>query len=99
MEKMNKNTIGRFGQLREKYLREYRKDEYMEMASQGEMPEYLKLMDDEAGHFYSQTVDALMKAHGIDDELKASDPIKWNGLANNARACAREIVIGELVSE
>ena len=99
MEKMNENTIGRFGHLREKYLHEYRKDEYLEMALQGEIPEYLKLVDDEAGHFYSQTVDALMVAHGIDDKLKASDPIKWNGLANNARACAREIVIGELIGE
>ena len=99
MEKINKNTIGRFGHLRERYLLEHHKGEYMEMVSRGEMPEYLKLADDEAGHFYSQTVDALMKAHGIDDELKASDPVKWNGLANNARACAREIVIGELVSE
>lgn len=41
----------------------------------------------------------LMKASGMTEELKATDPIKWVGLANACRAQAEEIISKETVFE
>lgn len=41
----------------------------------------------------------LMKAAGVTEELKATDQMKWVGLANTCRAQAEEIVLAEIVFE
>ncbi len=39
----------------------------------------------------------LMKAAGVTEELKASDPMKWVGLMNTLKAQAEETILAELV--
>ncbi len=39
----------------------------------------------------------LKKSMGLTEQLKASDPMKWVGLMNNAKAKAEEMILEELV--
>ena len=39
----------------------------------------------------------LAKARGIDEELKASDALKWVAEMNNIKASAEEIVLREVI--
>ena len=37
-------------------------------------------------------VEKMAKAEGVDEKLKADNAMKWTGLMNNFRHCAREII-------
>ena len=39
----------------------------------------------------------MAEAHGIDEDLKARDPMAWVGAMNSLKAQAEEIVLSELV--
>ena len=42
-------------------------------------------------------VEEFAKERGINEELKASDTLKWVAKMNNIKACAEEIVLREVV--
>ena len=44
-----------------------------------------------------QIISYMAKAEGVDEELKASDPMKWVRLMNNFKHAAEEIVLQELI--
>ena len=44
-----------------------------------------------------QMVSEMAKASGVNEELKATDPMKWVGLMNNFKASAEEQILRELI--
>ena len=39
----------------------------------------------------------MMEAAGVNEELKARDPMRWVGLMNTLKAQAEEVILTELV--
>ena len=96
-EEEEPTVIGRFGKMREKYLKENFKGTYSTMLLLNQLTPHLKAIDDQAWERFDQIVKELAEADGTNEELKATDQMKWVGLMNNYREKAREIVIKEIV--
>lgn len=90
-------VIGRFGKMREKYLKEHYKGTYTTMLLLNTLTPHLKAIDDQAWERFDQIVEQLAEADGLTEEMKDTDQLKWVGLMNNYREMAREIVISELI--
>ena len=58
---------------------------------------HMHYIDKQANKILEQTVKAFAEADGCDEQLKATDQMKWVGLMNNYRYCAEEIVFKELI--
>ena len=90
-------VIGRFGKMREKYLKENFKGTYSTILLLNQLTPHLKAIDDQAWERFDQIVKELAEADGTDEELKMNDQLEWVGRMNNYRETAREIVIKEIV--
>lgn len=90
-------VIGRFGKMREQYLKENYKAIYSSMLLSNTLTPHLKTIDEQAWERFDQIVKELAEADGTDEELKMKDQLKWGGLMNNYRESAKEIVIKELI--
>lgn len=91
--------IGKYGRMRQRYLREYRPALYSSLLLSEKLYSHLLEIDEAANARMEILMPQLMKATGVTEELKAVDQIKWVGLANNCRAQAEEIIIIELISD
>ena len=90
-------VIGRFGKMREIYLKENFKGTYSTMLLLNQLTPHLKAIDDQAWERFDQIVKELAEADGTDEELKMKDQLEWVGRMNNYRETAQEIVIKEIV--
>ena len=53
--------------------------------------------DGAARHMLETLVPALAKDAGMNERLKASDPVKWVGMMNTTKAQVEEIIWNELI--
>ena len=53
--------------------------------------------DGAARHMLETLVPALAKDAGMNERLKASDPVKWVGMMNATKAQVEEIIWNELI--
>ena len=91
-----KGYIGKYGLMRERYLKEHDRSTYQ-----------ILLMKDYEGHLIEiqkqaeermdELMPELMKAAGVTEKLKAADQMKWVGLVNNCKQQAEEIVKQEII--
>jgi len=83
--------IGRYGRMRERYLKEYRKELYLELLLNGRLNEHLHQTDEEC----FQRMECLMEQ--MKEKQKSENQMQWVGLMNNIRHCAEEVVLAEFV--
>lgn len=91
--------LGKYGRMRLRYLKEHCRALYTGLQLSGKLIAHLHEVDDRANVIVKQVVTAMAKADGANEELKASDQLRWIGLMNNYRSCAEEIVLKEVVYE
>ena len=89
--------IGKYGRMRQRYLKEYRPVLYSSLILTEKLYPHLLEIDEAANERMDILMPQLMKAAGVTDELKAVDQMKWVGLANACRAQAEEIIQSELI--
>lgn len=89
--------IGKYGRMRQRYLKEYRPALYSSLLLSEKLYPHLLEIDEAANARMEILMSQLMKATGVTEKLKAADQMKWVGLANNCRAQAEEIVLSELI--
>lgn len=89
--------IGRYGQMREQYLKENYEATYSRLLLLNQLTPHLRAIDEQAWEMEQKIVKELAAADGTDEELKVTDQLKWVGLMNNYRMCAQEIIIKELI--
>lgn len=66
-------------------------------AFEGRLNEYLHAIDIQAHELLDDIIPRLAKERGIDEELKAYNPLKWTVEMNSIRASIEEIVLQEVV--
>ena len=89
--------IGRYGRLRQKYLREHRPVLWNRLVLTGSLYEHLHEIETAAQSRIDLMLPKLAVEAGATESLKATDPLKWTGLMNACKAQAEEVVLSELI--
>lgn len=89
--------IGRYGMMREKFLRNHRHGTYTAMLLMGKLTAHLREVDRQAEEEVECLLRQMMEAQGVNEALKAADQIAWVQKVNVLRAMAEEVVLREIV--
>ena len=91
--------IGKYGHLRQTYLREHRPGLYNDLILSGTLYRHLAEVDQTCYEHVDLLVRQMAKREGVTEALKASNQLEWVGRMNNIRSRAEEIVLAEGVYE
>ena len=89
--------IGKYGHLRQTYLREHRPVLYNTMFLNGTLNQHLAETDQICSERMERMVAQMAEREGVIEALKASAQLEWVGRMNNIRNRAEEIVLAEVV--
>lgn len=97
IEMPEQKEIGKWGLLYLGWLKRFRIARYNELLMSGELNKYLYKVDEEAQERFESLIVDLVASHGLTEELKAKDQMKWVQLANYVTNTAKEIVESEVI--
>lgn len=97
LKEQTETPIGKYGRMRQKYLKEYRPVLYNSLLLSEKLYPHLLEIDKTANERMNILMPELMRVAGVTEELKAADQMKWVGIANNCKAQAEEIIWDELI--
>ena len=89
--------IGKYGDLHLAYLKEHKRATYTALLTTGKLNEYLCKIDEQARQQVRIITADLARRRGIDETMKATDPMRWVQEMNNCKSAAEEIVLREVV--
>ncbi len=89
--------LGKYGMMRRRYLEENRQGLYTRMILNGTLMEHLQEIDETCHRRMNQMIQAMAKAEGITEVLKAQNQLLWVQRMNLLHDCAEETVMNELV--
>lgn len=90
--------IGKYGNLRLMFIKEHRKGTYTSLLTACQLNEYLHQVDVESKEQVRTITAQLANARSIDENLKASNPMRWVQEMNHCKSCAEEMVMAYLYS-
>ncbi len=85
--------IGKYGRMRDRYLKAERRCLYSYLLMSGKLLEHLHEIDEQAQEILNQFVKAAEKTAPD----KAAHQMEWVGHMNNAKASAEEVINHELI--
>ena len=91
------HKIGKYGLLRRDYIKQQKRGTYTTLLTEDKLNAHLHEIDVQANEMVEAIVANLAHERGIDEELKASDPLKWVAEMNNIKESAEEIVLREVI--
>ncbi len=89
--------FGRYGRIRQRYLKENRPVLWNRLVLTGALYEHLHEIETAAQSRIDLMLPKMAASAGATEALKAADPLKWTGLMNNCKAQAEEVVLSELI--
>ena len=89
--------IGKYGRMRLEHLKKHRRGTYTTLLTSCTLNQHLYDTEQEAKQKIDLTLAHLVKERGITEELKATDPLRWVQEMNNAKHCAEEFVLNEII--
>ena len=91
------HKIGKYGLLHRDYIKQHKRGTYTTLLTEGRLNAHLHEIDVQAASMVEAIVANFARERGIDEELKASDALKWVAEMNNIKASAEEIVLREVI--
>ncbi len=91
------HKIGKYGLLHRDYIKQHKRGTYTTLLTEGRLNAHLHEIDVQANSMIEDIVANLAQERGIDEELKASDALKWVAEMNSIKASAEEIVLREVI--
>ena len=91
------HKIGKYVLLHRDYIKQHKRGTYTTLLTEGRLNAHLHEIDIQANEMVEAIVAKLARERGIDEELKATDALKWVAEMNNIKANAEEIVLREVV--
>ena len=88
-------NIGKYGEMRRKYLQEYRKATYSMMVLEGTLKQHLMDVNEQAHTQIEVLMHDLLKVHPAPD--KSANQLGWIQHMNMLKAQAEEIILQELI--
>ena len=92
-----KISLGKYGRMRQHYLKEHRGVLYNAMILDGTLWNHLAEVDNICKGRMDAFILGVKETQGITEELKARDPMAWVGAMNNIRSAAEEILFTEVI--
>ena len=89
--------VGKFGRLRNTFLREHRSAIHTGMLFSGKLNDHLEEIDRQANELLDRLVWEYAATEHITEELKANDQMAWVQAMNGIRNRAEEVVLSELI--
>lgn len=90
-------NIGKYGRMKLRYMKEFKKVKYSKMLINNELSSYLLDIEDECNLKIENLIKELAKKENITEELKASNQMEWVQKMNNIKAKAEEIILNEFI--
>lgn len=95
--KQEKITLNKYGRMRLKYLKEYKKADYTIMLMDGTLNTHLKELQETADNRMQQIISELKVKSNLNENMKNTDMLYWVGTMNSIKAQAEEMVFNELI--
>ncbi len=89
--------IGKYGQMRLDFLKTHRRGTYTSLLVAFKLNAHLYEIDQAARRQVELLTAELAKQRGIDENLKATNPLLWVQEMNNCKASAEEVVLREVI--
>lgn len=89
--------LGKYGRIRKTFLREHRRPLYTTLCIQGTLFSHCAEIDVRAHEQLDRLIAGLAKSAGVNEALKAADPLRWAATMNALRAQVEEIILHDLV--
>ena len=89
--------LGKYANLRLDFMKKHRRGTYTTLLTEGRLNEYLHEIDLQAHEILDTIVPCLAKERGMDEALKAHNPLQWATEMNNIKASVEEIILQEVV--
>ena len=89
--------LGKYGLLRKTYLKRYRPMMYDRLLLAGKLDVHLRKIDALAAEQVDRVIADLAAKEGVDEQLKATDQLRWVGQMNSFKAAAVEQVLREIL--
>lgn len=89
--------LGKYANLRLDFMKKPRRGTYTTLLTEGRSNEYLHAIDIQAQELLDDIIPRLAQERGIDEALKAHNPLQWSAEMNNIKASAEEIILREVV--
>ena len=90
-------TVGKYGRMRARYLRENKKAEYSIMLIENELTSHLLDIDDICRERIDMLVKQIAEKENVNEELKAENQMEWVTRMNNILNRVEEIIIDEII--
>ena len=91
------HKIGKYGLLHRDNIKQHKRGTYTTLLTEDKLNAHLHEIDVQANEMVEAIVANLARERGINEELKASDALKWVAEMNNIKAIAEEIVLREVI--
>ena len=89
--------IGKYGRMRKKYLKEHRPVLYNRLLLTEKLYPHLAEIDSTANRRLEQLMDELARSCGVDETMKAANPMLWVQTMNTLKSQAEETILSELI--
>ena len=96
-DEVEEMPLGKYGMLRETFLKEHHHGTYTSMLLTGRLEPHLREIGRQAQEQVDRMVDELKKQNGVNEAMKARDQIGWVQAVNSFTAQAEEIVLAEII--
>ena len=97
MPKEEKITLNKYGRMRLKYLKEYKKADYTIMLMDGTLNTHLKELQETTDNRVQQLINELKAKSDLTEDMKNTNMLYWVGTMNAIKNQAEEIVLKELI--
>ena len=89
--------IGKYGRARMKFLKEHRPGLYSRLLLGGKLYDDLREVDAEAQRLLDEMIPKMAAEAGVNEDLKAADPMRWVRMMNAIKAQVEEIIWSDIV--
>lgn len=97
VEEADTRPIGVWGQHRLNYLKHHRKVLYYSLLTSGKLHSHLADIEEQAQELFNRLTIDLATKEGINEQLKATNQMKWVQKMNNIRERVTETVYSDVV--
>lgn len=97
LSEQSEAPIGKYGRMRQRYLKEYRPGHYSSLIMSEKLYPHLLEIDQAARERLDAMLPRMMEAAGVTEGLKARDSMRWVGLMNTLKEQVEEIILSELI--
>ena len=97
LPKQTSHPLGKYANLRLDFMKKHRRGTYTTLLTEGRLNEYLHAIDIQARELLDDIIPHLAQERGIDEALKAHNPLQWTAEMNNIKESAEEIVLREVI--